>query len=113
LKGFRHIIVDNLEFASIDQPLQALQIEYQKLKNRFGGIVVVIICHTPKLFDGLTISPEVKTIKGERVGVRSLVRNTFGVEGHVGALGWGLGRLTSNSIIHTDLHKPNNKLVSA
>jgi len=25
----------------------------------------------------------------------------------------GLGRLTSNSIIHIDLHKPNNKLVSA
>ncbi len=30
-----------------------------------------------------------------------------------GALGWGLGRLTSNSITHTDLHKPNNKLVCA
>jgi hypothetical protein len=43
LKGFGHIIVDNLEFANIDQPLQAFQIEYQKLKNRFGGIVVVII----------------------------------------------------------------------
>jgi len=25
----------------------------------------------------------------------------------------GLGRLTNNSIIHMDLHKPNNKLVSA
>jgi hypothetical protein len=37
----------------------------------------------------------------------------LGVEGHVGAPGWGLGRLTSNSIIHTDLHKPNNELVSA
>jgi hypothetical protein len=24
----------------------------------------------------------------------------------------GLGRVTSGSIIHTDLHKPNNKLVS-
>jgi hypothetical protein len=37
----------------------------------------------------------------------------FGVEGHVGAQGWGLGRVINNSIIHTDLHKLNNKLVSA
>jgi hypothetical protein len=44
LKGFGHNIVDNLEFANIDQPLQALQTEYQRLINRFGGIVVVIIC---------------------------------------------------------------------
>ncbi len=36
----------------------------------------------------------------------------FGVEGHAGALKRGLGRLTSKSIIHMDLHKPNNKLVS-
>jgi hypothetical protein len=37
----------------------------------------------------------------------------FGVEGHARAPGWGLGRMTNNSIIHTDLYKPNNKLVSA
>jgi hypothetical protein len=28
-------------------------------------------------------------------------------------LGWGLGRVTSGSIIQMDLHKQNNKLVSA
>jgi hypothetical protein len=39
--------------------------------------------------------------------------NTSGVEGHVGAPRWGLGQVTSKSIIHTDLHKPNNKLVCA
>ncbi len=59
-----------------------------------------------------TMSPKVKTTKGEGVGAHSLVRSTSGVEGCVGASGWGLGRLTSNSITHTDLHKPNNKLVS-
>jgi hypothetical protein len=59
------------------------------------------------------MSPKMKTTKGERVGVRSLVRNISGVEGCVGAPGWGLGRLTSKSIIHMDLHNPNNKLVSA
>ncbi len=60
-----------------------------------------------------TISPKVKTTKGKGIGARSLAYNTLGVEGHAGALGWGLGRLTSNSITHTNLHKPNNKLVSA
>jgi tRNA A-37 threonylcarbamoyl transferase component Bud32 len=53
-----------------------------------------------------------KTTEGEGVEVRFLIRSTSRVEGHVRALGWGLGRLTSKSIIHTDLHKPNNKLGS-
>jgi len=60
-----------------------------------------------------TTNPKVKTIEGEGVGVHSSVRSTSGVEGCVGTLGWGLGKLTSNSIIHMDLHKPNHKLVSA
>jgi hypothetical protein len=58
-------------------------------------------------------SPKVETSKGERIKVCSLIHNTSGVEGCVGALEWGLGRVTSESIIHMDLHKPNNKLVSA
>jgi len=32
-----------------------------------------------------------KTMKEERVGVRSLIHNISGVEGHVGASRWGLG----------------------
>jgi hypothetical protein len=59
------------------------------------------------------VSPNVKTTKGEGVGARSLVRNTLGVERHAGASGYGLGRMKSKSIIHMDLHKLNNKLVSA
>jgi len=51
-------------------------------------------------------------VKKERVGARSLAHNTLGVEGRAGALGWGLGRLTSKSIIRTNLHNPNNKLVN-
>jgi hypothetical protein len=51
--------------------------------------------------------------QGKGVGVRSLVHNISRVQGRVGASRWGLGRLTSNSIIHTNLHKLNNKLVSA
>ncbi len=59
-----------------------------------------------------TASPKVKTTEGQGVGVRFLVRSISGVKGRARALGWGLGRMTSRSIIHTDLHK-TNKLVSA
>jgi len=59
-----------------------------------------------------TTSPKMKTTKGEGVGAHSLTRSTLGVEGRVGTLGWGLGRLISKSITHTNLHKLNNKLVS-
>jgi len=55
----------------------------------------------------------VKTTEEKGVGICSLVRNTLGVEGLVGDSGWGLKQVTSGSIIHTDLHKPNNKLVNA
>jgi len=59
------------------------------------------------------VNPKKKTTKEERIGVRFFTYNTSKVEGCVGALGWGLGQMTSGSIIHINLHKPNNKLVSA
>jgi hypothetical protein len=58
-------------------------------------------------------SPKMKITKGERVGVCSLVHNTLRVDGHAGVPEWGLRRLTSKSITHRNLHKLNNKLVSA
>jgi hypothetical protein len=61
----------------------------------------------------LTLNPKVKTMEGKGVGVRSLAHNISRVKGRVGASGCGLGGMTSKSIIHTDLHKPNNKLVNA
>jgi len=60
----------------------------------------------------LTTNPKVKTSEREKVGMCSLVHNNLGVEGRVGVLGWDQ-EVTSGSIIHTDLHQPNNKLVSA
>jgi len=51
-------------------------------------------------------------MEGSGIRACSLACNTFRVKGHVGALKWGLGRVTSNSITHTNLHKPNKKLVS-
>jgi hypothetical protein len=62
--------------------------------------------------DSIT-NPKVKTMEGKRVRVCSLTRNILGVEECVGVLRWGLGRFKSKSITHIDLHKQNNKLVSA
>jgi hypothetical protein len=41
------------------------------------------------------VSPKVKTIEGEGVGMHSLVCNTSGVERRVKAPKWGLRKLTS------------------
>ncbi len=73
-----------------------------------------IVYDTPlnSLIDSIA-SPKVKTSEGEGVRVRSLVQNTLGVDGHARAPRWGLGQMTSGPIIHTNLHKPNNKLVNA
>jgi len=59
------------------------------------------------------VSSKMKTMEGRGVGVCFLTRNISGVEGHVRALRWGLRQVTSKSIIHMDLHKPNNKLFNA
>ncbi len=53
-----------------------------------------------------------KIAKEQGVGAHSFVHNTLGVDERVEDLGWGLGRVTSKSITHTDLHKLNHKLVS-
>ncbi len=66
---------------------------------------------TPKLLDGLTTSSKMKIVK-EGIGARSLACNTSGVKGCAKALRQGLIRLTSKSITHTNLHKPNNKFVN-
>jgi len=66
----------------------------------------------PSFLMDSTASSKVKIME-EGVEMRYLVRSTLKVEGHVGASRLGLRRLTSNSITHTNLHKPNNKLVSA
>ncbi len=67
---------------------------------------------TPTLFEGLECKFENENNK-EGVGVHSVVRNILNAEGCAGALGWGLNWVTSESIIHTNMHKPNNNLVNA
>jgi hypothetical protein len=81
----------------------------------FGVHIMVVIDAPPpphSLKDS-NASPQVEIMEEEKTQVRSLAYNTLGVEGRVEALGWGLGQMTSGSIIHTNLLKPNNKLVSA
>jgi hypothetical protein len=47
---------------------------------------------------------KVKIAEGWRVGACSMACSTRVIDGHVGAPGWGLGRVTSKSITHTYLH---------
>jgi hypothetical protein len=53
-----------------------------------------------------------KTTEEEKVGICSLAHNISGVEEQARASGWGLRGVTSKSIVHMNLYKPNNKLVS-
>jgi len=54
----------------------------------------------------------VKQQKDKELGYTPWLATLWGVEGRAGALGLGLARMTSESIIHMDMHKPNNKLVN-
>jgi hypothetical protein len=84
---------------------------YECILTKFGYHLTIIDTPPHSLKDSIA-SPKVETMEEEGIGLRSLVHSTSGVERHVGASGWGLGQVTSESIIHTDMHKPN-KLVSA
>ncbi len=68
---------------------------------------------TPIFFKDSNVSPKMKIIEKKVIDIFSLAFRTSGVEGHVGTAWWGLGKVTSRPIIHMDLHKPNNQLVSA
>jgi hypothetical protein len=50
--------------------------------------------------------------KEKELGCGPWFTTLWGIGGRVGAPKWGLGRLTKKSITHTDLHKPNNKLIN-
>jgi hypothetical protein len=54
----------------------------------------------PNLLYRLKWESSVKITKEKGVGACSLARNISGVEGHAGALGWGLRRVTSINYSH-------------
>ncbi len=66
----------------------------------------------PSSLKDSTMSPKVTTTKGERVG-RIPWFTTLRDKGVCWSSEMRLGQMTSGSIIHVDLHKANNKLVSA
>jgi hypothetical protein len=78
------------------------------------GLITIRVCDAPphSLKDS-NASSKAKITKEERIEVHSLIGNTLGVEGHARAPRCELGQMTSEPIIHANLHKPNNKLVNA
>jgi hypothetical protein len=99
----------NLDFSNVNM-IVVLHLTHSPMPLH---IHMVLSSDTPPHFlKDSNVNPKVKIME-KKVGVHSLARNILGVEGHVRAPGWGLGQVTSMSIIDTNLHKPNNKLVSA
>jgi hypothetical protein len=67
----------------------------------------------PKLLDGFNYESKGED-NGRRRGWGTFISSQhFGGRGACWSSRMGLGRMTSNSLTHIDLHKPNNKLVSA
>ncbi len=69
------------------------------LNVHFSWSLFNLYCDAPQLLEGLKEESQVEDNgKKKGVGARSLTRSTRGVEGHAGAPGLGLGRVTS--LIH-------------
>jgi hypothetical protein len=74
--------------------------------------ILVMTNAPPHSLKNSNVNSKMKT-EEKGVGVRSLDRNTSGVERCARALGWGLRQVTSRSIIQINLHKLKNKFISA
>ncbi len=85
------------------------------MKHNLKKILLIFVIDDapPNSLLNSNVNPKVKIMGKKIMGIRSLTRNILGVKGHAGVLGWGLRQMLSGSIIHTDMHKPNNKLVRA
>ncbi len=99
---------------NINATIDLIQMSIVRVLQSILGSMFGRLSDTPpnSLYDS-NANLKVKTSKEERMGICFLIRNTSGVKGRVGAPGWGLGWVTSGSIIRMDLYKPNNKLVNA
>ncbi len=67
---------------------------------------------TSKLFDGFNYESKGEDNKRKRSWGALPGSQHFGGKRVCGSFGMGLGRTISGLIIHMDLHKPNNKLVT-
>jgi len=68
---------------------------------------------TPKLLNGFNFESKGEAIRRKKSWGALSGSQHFGGRGACWSSEMRLGRLTSHSIIHANLHKPNNKLVSA
>jgi hypothetical protein len=87
-----------------------MKINKLKISNLGKSTKFHTIWCTPKLF--LRFKCEFEGENNERRS-DNMFSNTLKIERCVEALGQGLGRVTSGSIIHTNMHKQNNKLINA
>jgi hypothetical protein len=85
---------------------------FQIFRKTHKKCIEVKIDTPPNSLIDSNANPKVKTME-EGVGACSLTCSISGVKGHARALRWGLERVTSGSIIHTNVHKPNNKSIIA
>ncbi len=89
---------------------QMLKLENHLLTTCFKAFVPPIA--PPNSLKDSNVNSKMKTMEG----VKGMYFNSQHFRWGRGAcysFGWGLERVTSGSTIHTDLHKLNNKLVSA
>jgi hypothetical protein len=75
--------------------------------------MLIISDATPNSLKYSNVSPKMKTMEEKWIRYALSFVALRGQEGHAEAPGWGLERVTSKSIIHIDLYKPNNNLVNA
>jgi hypothetical protein len=87
--------------------------EWSTTRFDLGFITIKVYDAPPHSLKDSNASSKMKTTEKEKIEICSLICNASRVDGHVGAPRCGLGRMTSESIIHANLHKPNNKFVSA
>jgi hypothetical protein len=66
----------------------------------------------PQLFDGLNYNSKYENNGRKKSLSVFLGLQHFGGRRVCWSFGMGLGRMTSNSIPHMDLYKPNNKLIN-
>ncbi len=63
-------------------------LKYKVYNYVFKGFNFKVFDALPSSFMDSTMSPKVKTTKGEGIGVHSLIHSTSGVEGRAEASGW-------------------------
>jgi hypothetical protein len=81
--------------------------------NSFFIIIDIIFYTPPNSLKDSNANFKMKTMEEKKFGVHSLACSSSGVQKACWSSGMGLEWMTSEWIIHMNLHKSNNKLISA